>query len=355
MFPSFILRFHNADHEPSMERAVVPSIRDDIQLSVEIYRSKLYELIASRKNRVRSHLARSSHHKYREPTDNSATIDDGTNHSYTSSTANTSHENINASSSNANMNTRKNKNLNGSRNGMIVSHGHARNDRVTTSYCSHQNPNYDPDDSIQNKAIGGCKSKNIRVRSNSVSTPLHRSRSELRDSKSGSALSSSVNSHSFANENENANSSFCEANVSPVRITRNTSPPRISFTDNNKNRTHTSPPLQEARGLHNGSSNGSLDEAIKVKVVARRIDNARNSTSTIFIEGNNQNKESRMRLSPDKLTLDKHERPATECLSGTSTSSCSSNGSHGTRRPGTGPYKRYTSPGGRRDGNYSYE
>ena len=53
-----------------MERAVIPSIRDDIQLSVEIYRSKLYELIASRKNRVRSHVARVAQHNHRNRTDN---------------------------------------------------------------------------------------------------------------------------------------------------------------------------------------------------------------------------------------------------------------------------------------------
>ena len=51
----FHFRFHNELTEPSLDKAVIPCIRDDVQLSVEIYRNKLYELIASRKsNRVRN-------------------------------------------------------------------------------------------------------------------------------------------------------------------------------------------------------------------------------------------------------------------------------------------------------------
>ncbi|CAL4096260.1 unnamed protein product, partial [Meganyctiphanes norvegica] len=46
----YVQRFHNAANEPSLSHAVVPCIRDDVQLSVEIYRNKLYELIASKKS-----------------------------------------------------------------------------------------------------------------------------------------------------------------------------------------------------------------------------------------------------------------------------------------------------------------
>ncbi|XP_069163583.1 extracellular signal-regulated kinase 2 isoform X2 [Procambarus clarkii] len=50
----YVARFHNAANEPCLEHAVVPCIRDDIQLSVDIYRNKLYELIASRKTRLKN-------------------------------------------------------------------------------------------------------------------------------------------------------------------------------------------------------------------------------------------------------------------------------------------------------------
>lgn len=51
---SRIFRFHNIQSEPSLEEAVIPCLRDDVQLSVDVYRNKLYELIASRKSRNRS-------------------------------------------------------------------------------------------------------------------------------------------------------------------------------------------------------------------------------------------------------------------------------------------------------------
>ncbi|KAK8396499.1 hypothetical protein O3P69_005503 [Scylla paramamosain] len=50
----YVARFHNAANEPCLARAVVPCLRDDVQLSVDIYRNKLYELIASRKTRLRT-------------------------------------------------------------------------------------------------------------------------------------------------------------------------------------------------------------------------------------------------------------------------------------------------------------
>ncbi|XP_076032521.1 extracellular signal-regulated kinase 2-like [Oratosquilla oratoria] len=50
----YVARFHNLANEPFLEHAVVPCIRDDIQLSVDVYRNKLYELIASRKSKMRS-------------------------------------------------------------------------------------------------------------------------------------------------------------------------------------------------------------------------------------------------------------------------------------------------------------
>ncbi|XP_064107490.1 extracellular signal-regulated kinase 2-like [Macrobrachium nipponense] len=50
----FVARFHNTANEPCLDHAVVPCIRDDVQLSVDIYRNKLYELIASRKCRLKT-------------------------------------------------------------------------------------------------------------------------------------------------------------------------------------------------------------------------------------------------------------------------------------------------------------
>ncbi|KAK7086136.1 Mitogen-activated protein kinase 15 [Halocaridina rubra] len=50
----FVSRFHNTANEPCLDHAVVPCIRDDVQLSVDIYRNKLYELIASRKCRLKT-------------------------------------------------------------------------------------------------------------------------------------------------------------------------------------------------------------------------------------------------------------------------------------------------------------
>ncbi|KAG0726256.1 Mitogen-activated protein kinase 15 [Chionoecetes opilio] len=50
----YVARFHNAANEPCLARAVVPCLRDDVQLSVDIYRNKLYELIATRKTRLRN-------------------------------------------------------------------------------------------------------------------------------------------------------------------------------------------------------------------------------------------------------------------------------------------------------------
>ncbi|KAK3875502.1 hypothetical protein Pcinc_019639 [Petrolisthes cinctipes] len=50
----YVARFHNSANEPCLEHAVVPCLRDDVQLSVDVYRNKLYELIASRKSRLKT-------------------------------------------------------------------------------------------------------------------------------------------------------------------------------------------------------------------------------------------------------------------------------------------------------------
>lgn len=45
----FILnRFRNASPESELHSDIVPPFRDDVQLSVSEYRSKLYELMSSR-------------------------------------------------------------------------------------------------------------------------------------------------------------------------------------------------------------------------------------------------------------------------------------------------------------------
>lgn len=40
----FVARFHNPEEEPSMDYDVIPALNDDVQLSVEEYRVKLYEV-----------------------------------------------------------------------------------------------------------------------------------------------------------------------------------------------------------------------------------------------------------------------------------------------------------------------
>ena len=40
-------RFHSEANEPVLGHAVMPPLRDDVQLSVDDYRNKLYELMAS--------------------------------------------------------------------------------------------------------------------------------------------------------------------------------------------------------------------------------------------------------------------------------------------------------------------
>ena len=40
----FVARFHNPDDEPSLGYEVIPDIDDDTQLTVDQYRTKLYEV-----------------------------------------------------------------------------------------------------------------------------------------------------------------------------------------------------------------------------------------------------------------------------------------------------------------------
>ena len=42
----FVARFHNPEEEPCMDYDVIPALNDDVQLSVEEYRVKLYEVSA---------------------------------------------------------------------------------------------------------------------------------------------------------------------------------------------------------------------------------------------------------------------------------------------------------------------
>ena len=43
----YVARFHNPDDEPSLDCDIVPSLDDDVQLSVDEYRVKLYEVGAT--------------------------------------------------------------------------------------------------------------------------------------------------------------------------------------------------------------------------------------------------------------------------------------------------------------------
>lgn len=49
----FVARFHNPEEEPSMDYDVIPALNDDVQLSVEEYRVKLYESIIQKKTNIR--------------------------------------------------------------------------------------------------------------------------------------------------------------------------------------------------------------------------------------------------------------------------------------------------------------
>lgn len=40
----FVARFHNPDDEPSLGYEVIPALDDDVQLTVEQYRTKLYQV-----------------------------------------------------------------------------------------------------------------------------------------------------------------------------------------------------------------------------------------------------------------------------------------------------------------------
>ncbi|XP_073256948.1 extracellular signal-regulated kinase 2-like isoform X1 [Porites lutea] len=49
----FVARFHNPEEEPAMDYDVIPALDDDVQLTVEEYRVKLYESIIQKKTNIR--------------------------------------------------------------------------------------------------------------------------------------------------------------------------------------------------------------------------------------------------------------------------------------------------------------
>ena len=46
--------FHNPAKEPTFGHAIVPPVNDSVQLSVEAYRSRLYDFIAQKKGHART-------------------------------------------------------------------------------------------------------------------------------------------------------------------------------------------------------------------------------------------------------------------------------------------------------------
>jgi len=54
----YVQRFHNPEKEPGLDYHVVPPLNDDIQLSVEDYRTALYQMIAKKKQQIRELHAR---------------------------------------------------------------------------------------------------------------------------------------------------------------------------------------------------------------------------------------------------------------------------------------------------------
>ena len=50
---SFVSKFHNNADEPVLDYDVVPPLDDDVQLSIDEYRQKLYEMIIQKKTEIR--------------------------------------------------------------------------------------------------------------------------------------------------------------------------------------------------------------------------------------------------------------------------------------------------------------
>lgn len=61
-----IFRFHCEASEPILGHTVVPPVRDDVQLSVDEYRSKLYELMATGTGAHTRHCKVNHEHRYRK-------------------------------------------------------------------------------------------------------------------------------------------------------------------------------------------------------------------------------------------------------------------------------------------------
>ena len=49
----YVAKFHNSGTEKRLKAAVVPPLSDDVQLSIDQYREKLYEIIRKDKDRAR--------------------------------------------------------------------------------------------------------------------------------------------------------------------------------------------------------------------------------------------------------------------------------------------------------------
>ena len=62
----FVARFHNPDEEPSMDYDVIPALDDDVQLSVDEYRVKLYEVgtVKARQGKILRSSYSSIAHKF---------------------------------------------------------------------------------------------------------------------------------------------------------------------------------------------------------------------------------------------------------------------------------------------------
>ena len=310
-----VFRFHNADHEPSMDKAVLPSIRDDIQLSVEIYRNKLYELIASRKNRVRNHVARASQNNHRSRSNNNGEETKSGSSGSSRLTRNSSALEVSSASHNRQESESKASRGNGSRH-----QGHSRTHSTNIADITNDN-----NLGVDEGATGHSRlsSNGARVRSNSVSTPLHRSRSEIRSSNSSNILSSSMNSQMLQ-----SHGAKYDSDISPLM--KDKSPSRSTYLDANKNycqSTHDSSNFQNAN-----------DQTIKVKVVARKIDSKRTSKINISV---NQSKEQKQQSSPNQRN--RIEKTSNECLSSKSSSGSSLESLLGTKSRTNG-VKRQESP-----------
>ncbi len=65
----YVYQFHNSADEPALNYEVTLSLSDHVQLGIDEYRTKLYEMIAHKK----THIRRIQHNEQQHPKSNNVT------------------------------------------------------------------------------------------------------------------------------------------------------------------------------------------------------------------------------------------------------------------------------------------